>query len=232
MRTVLLANNALGARVGRLLMERGDLAGLVVHPIERRRETSALAQLTVPMWEWPSGLDEVRALEPECLFSVLFGYLLPGDWLQVPSWRAVNLHPGYLPYNRGSAPNVWPLVDGSPAGTTLHVMTEGLDRGDILCQRKVDVHPSDTAESLYRRLEDESVAMMSDVWQDVRRLGPVPQSGAGSYHRLADLSLLDLDDSDAATLDKLRARSFPPFGAEFERDGKRYSVSVTIEELA
>jgi methionyl-tRNA formyltransferase len=232
MRTVLLANNALGARVGRWLLERGDLVGLVVHPVERRREADALAELSVPTWEWPGGLDEIRDLGPECLLSVLFAYLVPPAWLDVPSWRALNLHPGYLPYNRGSAPNVWPLVDGSPAGTTLHVMTEGLDRGDILCQRQVDVRPSDTAKTLYQRLEDESVAMMLDVWSTVRDLRPFPQSGAGSFHRLADLDALDLDDTDRPTLDKLRARTFPPFGAEFEQDGTRYRVSVNIEPIS
>lgn len=231
MQTVLLANNVLGVRIGRWLLERGELIGLVVHPRGRRREADALAALEVPTWEWPAGLEEIRAVEPECLLSVLFGYLVPPEWLDVPSWRAVNLHPGYLPFNRGAAPNVWPLVDGSPAGTTLHVMSEGLDRGEILCQRHVDTHPWDTAASLYQRLEDESVAMVLDVWPGVRDLRPVAQTGEGSFHRLADLSSLDLDDRDVPTLNKLRARSFPPYGAEFEHDGRRYRASVTIEPL-
>src|SRR5947208_613683 len=108
MRTVLLGNNRLGHKVGTFLSARGELAGVVVHPRERRRHADDLLALGAPAWEWPDGLDGVRHLEPECLLSVLFGYILDAKWLDVATWRALNLHPGLLPYNRGTAPNVWP----------------------------------------------------------------------------------------------------------------------------
>lgn len=77
MRTVLLANNRLGAPVGRYLAERGELAGLVVHPEARRSSHSELAALDVPTWEWNDGLDAIRALDIDCIFSVLFGTGFP-----------------------------------------------------------------------------------------------------------------------------------------------------------
>ncbi|MEY2478468.1 MAG: methionyl-tRNA formyltransferase [Actinomycetota bacterium] len=228
----MLANNRLGHRVARLLAERGDLAGLVLHPLDRRTAAADLEAIDVPTWTWPDGLDEIRGLAPECLLSVLFGFIVPDDWLAVPSWSAVNLHPAYLPWNRGSAPNVWPLVDGSPAGTTLHVMTAGLDRGPVLLQRQVEVRPDDTAATLYRRLEDASFDMMVGEWEGLRDVEPHPQEGEGTYHRLADLQGLDLaTDEDLAVLDRLRARTYPPHGAEFERDGLTYRVRVEIERL-
>lgn len=232
MRTVLLANNVLGGRVARYLHERGELLGLVVHPEDKRKASAGLDAVDVRRWTWPDGLDDVRSLAPECVLSVLFGYLVPDDWLAVPTWKALNLHPAYLPWNRGSAPNVWPLVDGSPAGTTLHVMTSGLDRGDIVAQDPVEVRADDTAATLYRRLEDASFEMVRRVWPHVTELAPVPQPVGGSYHRLADLAALDpASDDDLALVDRLRARTFPPFGAEFERDGRRYRVRVEIEPL-
>ena len=232
MRTVLLANNRLGHRVARFLTDRGDLVGLVLHPEERRTAAAELEAIGGPTWTWPDGLDDVRALAPDCMLSVLFGFIVPDEWLAVPSWAAVNLHPAFLPWNRGSAPNVWPLVDGSPAGTTLHVMTAGLDRGPVLVQRRVDVRADDTAESLYRRLEDASFEMLTTEWEGLRSVQPRPQEGEGSYHRLSDLEGLDLrSDADLAVLDRLRARTYPPHGAEFERDGRTYRVRVEIEPL-
>lgn len=233
MRTVLLANNRLGHQVAHFLAERGELAGLVLHPTDRRTWAAEFEGLDVPTWAWPDGLEAVRSIGPECLLSVLFGYLVPDGWLALPSWAAVNLHPAYLPWNRGSAPNVWPLVDGSPAGTTIHVMTAGLDRGPILVQQRVEVRPDDTAATLYRRLEDASFEMLAADWARLPTLEPRAQQGGGSYHRLADLGHLDLTaESDLAVLDRLRARTFPPYGAEFERDGRTYRVRVDIELLS
>lgn len=221
----------MGAEVGRYLAERGDLVAVVVHPEERRGHGESLTSLGVPVIEWPASPDSVASYQPECLFSVLFGYILDASWLRVPSWAAVNLHPALLPWNRGSAPNAWPLVDGSPAGTTLHLMVESVDAGAIIAQRSVDVRPDDTAATLYRRLEDASLALVEHTWPDIRRIEPQPQPSGGSYHRLADLASLDLTPEDLAVLDKLRARTFPPYGAEFERDGRRWVARIEIEPV-
>lgn len=231
MRTVLLANNRLGERIAGYLAERGDLIGLVLHAGERRTGFAEPDRYDVPSWCWPDGEAEVRALAPEAIVSVLFCHLVPPSWLGIPTWRAVNLHPGLLPHNAGAAPNTWPLVDGSPAGTTLHVMAPTLDTGDVLDQVGVPTFPDDTAETLYRRLEDASEALFRRVWPEVRDLDPRPQGPGGSVHRLADLATLDPRPDELALIDRLRARTFPPYGAEYEVDGRRYRVRVEIEPL-
>lgn len=231
MRTTLLANNRLGAAVGRYLAGRGELAGLVVHPEGRRTCPAELAALDVPTWEWPEGLDAVRALDIDCLFSVLFGYRVPAAWLQVPRWRALNLHPGLLPWNAGCHPNAWPLVDGSPAGTTLHVMEEGFDTGAIVAQEAVPTYPDDTAKSLYERLETASLLLVRRVWPAIETIAPVPQEGEGSYHRLSELFSLDLAPDELLVLDKLRARTYGGYGLDFIREGQRYRARVSIERI-
>ena len=231
MRTVLLANNRLGERVAEFLKERGDLLGLVLHAPARRRAFIEPERFGVPTWTWPDGIDAVRELAPEALVSVLFGHLVPSEWLSVPTWRAVNLHPGLLPHNAGAAPNVWPLVDGSPAGTTLHEMVPALDAGGIIAQLEVPVRADDTAARLYDRLENASFALLSDVWDDIADREPVPQEGPGSCHRLADLAGLDPTPEEIGLIDRLRARTFPPYGAEYEIDGRRYRVRVEIEPV-
>ena len=231
MRTVLLANNRLGARVAAFLYERGDLAALGLHPPERRAHGDAFARLPVETFTWPTGPEAFARDRPECLLSVLFAFKVPAPWLAVPTWRACNLHPALLPYNRGSAPNAWPLVDGTPAGTTLHVMEEQIDTGAILAQREIATTPADTAFTLYQRLEDASFELFCEVWPNIRACTERPQPPGGTSHRLADLTQLDLDDDDLRVLDKMRARTFPPHGVEFTRDGRRYRARVEIEPL-
>jgi methionyl-tRNA formyltransferase len=231
MRTVLLANNRLGADVGRFLIERDELIAVVVHPLERRKYGEALTGLGVPTFEWPNGLDEIRRLSPHCLFSVLFGYRVPPQWLDVPTWKAINLHPGLLPWNGGACPNVWPLIDETPAGTTLHVMDVTFDTGAVLAQESVPTYPEDTAETLYHRLEVASLLLLHHHWPTVKELVPRPQQGHGSFHRVSELRTLDPGSHELALIDRLRALTFPPYGAEFERHGRRYRIRVQIEPV-
>jgi hypothetical protein len=48
--------------------------------------------------------------------------------------KAVNIHMGLSPYYRGSGCNFWALYDGNPhmVGATMHMLSEGLDSGNII----------------------------------------------------------------------------------------------------
>lgn len=232
MRTVLAANGTLGARVARYLHERGELVGLVLHAPDRQRDVAGLgAELGVATWDWPAPASEVAAVAPECLLSVLFGHRFDDEWLALPSWQPVNLHPGLLPHNAGAHPNVWPLVDDSPAGTTLHVMTPVIDEGAVLAQCQVPTSPADTAATLYQRLMEASYQLVVATWPTIDALTPRPLGPGGSRHLQRDLATLDPTPEDLALIDRLRARTFPPYGAEFERDGRRWRIQVHIDEV-
>ena len=231
MRTVLCTNGALGARIAHWLAERGDLVGLVLHAPDRQRDVAGLAELAVPTWTWPADLDEVTALRPDCLLSVFFGHRLDASWLAVPAWRSVNLHPGLLPFNGGANPNIWPLVDGTPAGTTLHVMSEAIDAGELLAQQEVATRPDDTGASLYERLLDASWDLFVSEWPTITDRTPTPQAPGGTYHRVADRAALHPTADDLPVIDRLRALTFGPHGAEFERDGQRWRIRVEIEPV-
>lgn len=68
---------------------------------------------------------------------VVFG----ASWIRGPlvdhlmDHRTVNIHMGLSPYYRGSACNFWALYDDHPemVGSTLHLLSRGLDSGPILC---------------------------------------------------------------------------------------------------
>lgn len=48
--------------------------------------------------------------------------------------KAINIHMGISPYYRGSSCNFWAPYDGHPEliGATIHILSRGLDSGDIL----------------------------------------------------------------------------------------------------
>lgn len=44
----------------------------------------------------------------------------------------LNAHPGLLPQYRGLDPVLWSVFHGDPVGSTVHIITEGIDTGEIL----------------------------------------------------------------------------------------------------
>ncbi|MHC5002850.1 MAG: formyltransferase family protein, partial [Planctomycetota bacterium] len=139
---------------------------------------------------------------------------------------------------RGGYPNVWSIIDRTPAGATLHYIDEGVDTGPVIAQRRVEVGPTDTGATLYRRLERACVDVFRDTWPDLARgsIRAAPQDpSAGTSHRDRDVKEIDRIDLDATyrardLIDLLRARTFPPHrGAYFVEGGRRIYLRLELE---
>lgn len=248
MNYVYMANSRLGLDVARWLAWRNTPpVAVVVHPPERGRDADEIvAAFGLPparvfcasTFQSREAHERLAALRPDVGVSVLFDYLVKPHTLAMFSAGCVNLHPSLLPYNRGQYPNVWSIVEGTPAGVTLHYMDAGIDTGDIAAQREVAIDVTDTGESLYRKLEAAAFELFCDNWPRLieGRLTRVPQvRGAGTYHRTRDVEALDRIDLDRNytardLINVLRARTFPPYdGAYFEHDGKRVYLRLSLE---
>lgn len=111
----------------------------------------------------PFGADREaheRAIQSELEASgvevvALAGYMrLLTPWL-VERWagRMLNIHPSLLPLYPGLHTHARALAAGDAvAGCTVHIVTEGVDEGEVLGQSQVAVVEGDTAESLGQRV--------------------------------------------------------------------------------
>jgi methionyl-tRNA formyltransferase len=98
-------------------------------------------------------IDEIRALAPDVIVVMAYGQILPRDVLEIPKAACLNLHASLLPRWRGAAPIQAAIVAGDgESGITVMYMNEGLDTGDILLQRQIDIAPGETGGSLHDRL--------------------------------------------------------------------------------
>lgn len=247
MRIVFLGNNLAALWVVEWLKTRGEhLAALVVHPPERQKLGAEIISAAGLPKEAVFQADELaredvlarlRQLQPEVGVSVFFGYILKPPFLKLLPRGCVNLHPALLPYNRGAHPNVWSIVEGTPAGATLHLVDEGVDTGAILAQRELPVEPVDTGETIYRRLEQVCVDLFQQAWPEfvAGKLTPQPQPReADTSHRVRDLeriSEIDLNRSYRASdlINLLRARTFPPHrGAYFVAGGRKVFLELKL----
>ncbi|TMC42686.1 MAG: phosphoribosylglycinamide formyltransferase [Chloroflexi bacterium] len=87
--------------------------------------------------------------------------------------RIINIHPSLLPEFAGTMDAVTMALEAGVAetGCTVHVVTKDVDQGPILAQRRVEVRPDDTVESLRERIQAEEHALLPVV---VKRLAGQP----------------------------------------------------------
>ena len=100
------------------------------------------------------------------------------------------MHPGLLPYGRGTCPVFWALWEGTPAGATLHELTAGITAGPIVEQREVAVLPSDTGERLDDRVQGAARELFSRWLARLaagERPSTRPQPDGGTSHALAEI---------------------------------------------
>jgi methionyl-tRNA formyltransferase len=182
-------------------------------------------------------LTVIEELKPDLVVSCGYRHIVPESILDVPEMGCLNLHPAYLPYNRGANPNVWSIIEGTPAGVTLHYMDSTLDTGDIVARREVETNFSDTGKDLYQRLEDTQVELFKQTWPDVvgGNVSLIEQEqDEGTYHRTDEFEeLCEIDGEETVQakkfLDRLRALTFPPYdNAKTEVDGETYYIDVEI----
>lgn len=199
--------------------------------LNRREDVEVKAILTEK-----EQLDLVERLRPDIVISAGFEHKVPKEIIEVPPKGIVNLHPSYLPYNRGAHPHIWSIREGTPAGVTAHYMTEEIDEGPVIDRREVRVLPEDTARTLYDRLIREQVEQFKDIWSRVKQGAEAePQDlDEGTHHygkELDELCELDMDEKVRVGefIDRLRALTFPPYDtAYFERYGEKYFIEISI----
>lgn len=215
------------------------------HSTELRQLCSYLDESSVFLgksFREQTGIQFLTALQPDFIICVHFPYLVPRSVLDIPHYGVLNLHPAYLPYNRGWHTATWALLEQSPIGATLHFMDEGVDTGDIIHQRLLIPSAGDTAHTLYSKLkileyEVFKEALPSIVTGNFERKPQIRD--AGTTHKRAQLfspevQEIDLDamQSPRELLRRLRALTTNNINeAAFYRDNhKTYRVQVTIVE--
>jgi phosphoribosylglycinamide formyltransferase-1 len=79
--------------------------------------------------------------------------------------RIINIHPSLLPEFAGTMDAVARALQSGVAetGCTIHIVTDDVDMGPILAQRRVEVRPEDTVESLRERIQAEEHSLLPVV---------------------------------------------------------------------
>lgn len=191
-----------------------------------------------------SAIETLAKLQLDYIIGIHFPYIIPCNVLNIPESGFLNLHPAFLPYNRGWHTPSWAILESTPIGATLHLMDTGVDTGDIIHQKLLDPFPEDTAHTLYQRLKRLEYEVFIEAWPKiVAGIGGMISQRflAGTLHKREDLfhpkvQKIDIDETIRAgsLIDKLRALSTNRIdeAAYFEIGGKRYHIQINIQRMS
>ena len=185
----------------------------------------------------PQIIDEIRGLTPDVIVVVAYGQLLPRDVLEIPRLACLNLHASLLPRWRGAAPIQAAIAAGDhETGMTVMYMDEGLDTGDILLQRNMDILPNDTGGSLHDRLAQIAPeALLESLRLLAAGKAPrIPQHNAGAtYAPKLKREHGKIDWSESAEAIERKIRAYNPWPGAFTEltVGKLKIFSATIMSL-
>jgi methionyl-tRNA formyltransferase len=131
----------------------GRAQEITAPPIKAALAGSKMSILQPARIKGSQSIEEIRALVPDVIVVMAYGQILPSAVLEIPKIACLNLHASLLPRWRGAAPIQAAIATGDhETGMTVMYMDEGLDTGDILLQRKIDISPAETGATLHDRL--------------------------------------------------------------------------------
>lgn len=185
---ILIGNESLTQACGAAWLARGHSLSAVVTRQPELREWAEARGLAV-VEHGPGMANALAGRQVDWILSVANLSLVPEAVLATARQGGVNFHDGPLPERAGLNAPVWALLEGaSTHGITWHLITPGIDEGDILEQRRFDIAPNETALTLNTRCYEAAMesfpAVMGQLESGLRR---VPQDlGARHLHGRAD----------------------------------------------
>jgi methionyl-tRNA formyltransferase len=159
MRIALIGQAAFGADVLQGLLKRGHEVAGVFCPPDRGSKADPLKEAAqtagVPVFQ-PAHMRDQEAYDRMAALGADLGVLafvtdiVPPRVFNAPRLGSICYHPSILPRYRGASAINWAVINGETAtGLSIFWVDDGIDTGDLLLQRKVEVGPGETTGEVY-----------------------------------------------------------------------------------
>ena len=136
------------------LKDRTEILAVITQPDRPRGRGKKVLPSSVKTWAIENKIEvlqpekikteeftnQLADLKPDLIVVVAFGQILSQKILDLPKFGCVNVHASLLPKYRGAAPIEWSIINGeTKTGVTTMMMNAGLDTGDMLVRREVEI---------------------------------------------------------------------------------------------
>jgi len=127
--------------------------GIVPSPVHQCAELAGIPVLTPENAKAKSFIETLRSIGPDLCVTAAYGQVLSEEFLQIPAFGTLNIHPSMLPLFRGAAPVQRALESGlQETGVTVAQTVRAMDAGPIVSQVKWPVNEHIKAPDLLAQL--------------------------------------------------------------------------------
>lgn len=163
----------------KLLVEEGyDVTSVVTQPDKKKGRGHKMAH--PPVYDYafeknieiyqPENLKKenfeeiLKAQNPDIIVVAAYGKILPEYVLNYPKYGCINVHASLLPKYRGAAPIQRCIIDGEEkTGVTIMYMEKGLDTGDMILKKEVEITRDDNYETLHDKLANVGTVALKEA---------------------------------------------------------------------
>lgn len=172
-------------------------------------------------------IEQIKTINPDVICVVAYGKILPKEILEIPSKGCINVHGSLLPKYRGAAPIQWAVINGDKTtGITTMYMDEGMDTGDMILKKEVQIGENETTGELWDKLSKIGGELLVETLEKLQN-GTAPrikQEGDFTLAPMLDKSIakIDWEEQTAQQIKNLVRGLNPIMGAYTMLDGKKY----------
>lgn len=173
--------------------------------------------------------NEIKDLAPDIICVVAYGKILPKEILEIPKFGCVNLHGSLLPKYRGAAPIQWAILNGdTKTGVTTIYMNEGMDEGDIILEKEVEIGEYETTGELWNKLSKIGARLLVDTINKIRD-GKAPRKKQSNNYTLAPMLNKEMSEINWKSMSSKQIKDLvrglnPIMGAYTMYKGKKIKV--------
>ena len=181
----------------------------------------------------PAFIEEMRRTAPDAIVVAAYGKILKQALLDIPRYGCINIHASLLPRWRGAAPIQWAVIAGDrTAGVTTMQMDAGLDTGDMLLKREIELAPDETGGSLFERLSALGGPLIVETLKKAEdgSLLRTPQPKTGmTYAPILKKEMGDIDWSKSSEEIERLVRGLSPWPGTFSSlNGKTLKIHQAV----
>jgi len=109
-------------------------------------------------------IEQLKNLKADLFVVASFGRIFSNEFLNIPKYGIINIHPSLLPKYRGPTPVQTAILNGDKkTGVTIIKLDEKVDHGPVLEQRIIEIKENETSENLLKRTFGEGAKMLPEA---------------------------------------------------------------------
>ena len=169
-------------------------------------------------------------LKADVAVVAAYGLILPKDILEAFPVGCLNIHASLLPRWRGAAPIQRCIEAGDKkSGVTIMQVAEGLDTGDMLLKKEIEVTKEMTGGDLHDKLMNIGADLISEVLTDITNYPLQKQNDFfACYAPKLEKEECKIDFNQSTDILYNKIRAFCPYPAMyFEYEGERFKILQT-----